>query len=1007
MKCPACHQDNLDDINFCVYCGKPLISSRSGTVIAGAASLPAEAGKPSAPIGGYLESTPAPGAPAMRYDLSLAETYLGRDRAHCQILISDHFIGRTHAKIHRDDSGLYVISDLGSCNGTFVNRQRIDAPRVLRSGDLVQLGRSEQAKFTVRYESANAPTAGERTREYKGTVLDQAVDRRLRQLQLVVDQYVVQTFDLIRGRTITIGRDSQNTVVLEDPTISSKHAEITMTPDDQVVLSDLESTNGTFINGQSIGKQSLAEGDRISFGLSRSRSLIYRDSGASEIALAVESLDLTANKMTIGRDPENDIPLDHPVISKVHAVIERRDGEYVIRDLESRNGTFVNAKRVTEAVLEDNDRIRVGPYELRFSHGQLKSQLELGAVQVDVIGLYKTVGGGKRLLDDISLRAGKREFVGLIGPSGAGKSTFMDAINGFRPGTAGRVFYNGVDLYEAYENFRPIIGYVPQDDVLHADLTVFESLYYAARLRLPEDTSEVELRQRVLDAIRTVELEDRRDTPIRALSGGQRKRVSLATELLARPSILFLDEPTAGLDPMTEERMMELFRRVANRGCTVVITTHLLGSFSLFDKVVVLVQGKLAYYGPGTEFFSYFEENNPNEIYRKLAKDEPPEVWQAKFRASQQCARYCDEPLQALRQGGSSSATDAVPPRPQKSSAFRQLLTLTSRYAHLKLGDKKNVAMLLLQAPIIALLVYLISDAANSATALFMTVFAALWFGCSNSVREIVDETRIFRRERLTTLKIPSYVFSKILVLSGIALVQCIIFTSILRVTGTIDSHYLWLTGVMFLVAVNGILIGLSLSAAVATPEKALMIFPLLVIPQLLLAGLIVPLGNVQTVFPISIDQALGERVTESVREGLAKGVRGLPLDKGDKKQMSEFLISTEPSVGIAILSYPMVARWAMEGLAHRYIHDEFQPASNGQATNYYQYKLYNAIYLALHNHAERATLMERFKQGASPSETELKEKHDLVYVGILTGFIVLMTALVLALVSRRAKKLV
>lgn len=1006
MKCPACQQENRDDIKFCTHCGKPLLSPRSGTVIGSAASMQVPAGIAPAQTGGYLESSLVPGAPSVRYDLQAGETHIGRDRSKCQIWLSDHYVGRTHAKVHRNDSGLYVITDLGSCNGTFVNSQRIDSPKILRSGDLIQLGLSEQAKFTMKYESA---AAGERTREYKGTVLDQTVDRRLRQLQLVVDQFVVQTFDLIRGRTITIGRDPQNTIVLEDATVSGKHAEITMTPDDHVTVSDLESTNGTFINGEAVRKQALTEGDRISFGLSRSRSLIYRDSGASEIALGAELLipQGGTDKLTVGRDPQNDVALDHPVISKFHAVIERRDGEVWISDLGSRNGTFVNAKRIAEAALEDNDRIRLGPYELRFSQGQLKSQLELGAVQVDVLGMGKTVGDGKRILDDISLRIGKREFVGLIGPSGAGKSTFMDAINGFRPGTEGQVLYNSVDLYRSYENFRPIIGYVPQDDVLHAELTVFELLYYAARLRLPEDTSEVELRQRVLDAIATVELEDRRDTTIRALSGGQRKRVSLATEMLARPSILFLDEPTSGLDPMTEERMMELFRRVANRGCTVIITTHLLGSFSLFDKVVVLVQGKLAYYGPGTEFFSYFEENNPNEIYRKLAKDEPPEVWQNRFRASQQCARYCDEPLRALRQGGTARAGDATPPQPQKSGALRQLLTLTSRYARLKLGDKRNVAMLLLQAPVIAVLVYLICDAANSATALFMTIFAALWFGCSNSVREIVDETKIFRRERLTTLKIPSYVFSKILVLGGIALVQCIVFTSLLRGTNTIDSHYLWLTGVMFLVAVNGILIGLSLSASVSSPEKALMIFPLLVIPQLLLAGLIVPLGKVQTVFPISIDQALGERVTESVREGLTKGVRGLPLGESDKKQMSEFLVSTEPSVGIAILSYPMVARWAMEGLAHRYVHDEFQPASNGRPANYYQYKLYNSIYLLLHTSAEREVLLERLRQGASPGEAELKEKHDLAYLGILIGFAAVMTVLTLALVLRRAKKLV
>ncbi|MBI4469260.1 MAG: FHA domain-containing protein [Acidobacteria bacterium] len=1002
MECPHCHARNPQGDGDCRDCGRPLAVPSGATLLAGAPGLVTELLSAPRRASGYLESMATADAPEYRYDLLPQEIHLGRDPLQCQVVIPDEFVGRCHARIARDLAGFFVVIDLGSRNGTFVNGKRVDRPQRLRSGDLIQLGQCERARFRVHYHEAPAEASGERTKvPHAGTVIEQAIDHRLRQLQLVVDQYVVQTFDLLRGRKVSVGRDPESAVVLDHPAISGRHAEIAIGPDDQVVIQDLHSTNGTFVNGVRIERATLCEGDRLTFGQLRARSLIFRDSAAEEIPVSNEQVELTARKITLGRDPSNDIRLDHPVISKFHAVIEPRDGAAVVRDLGSSNGTFVNARRVTESPLEDNDRIRLGPYELRFSRGTIHSQLEHAAVQVDLVHLGKTVEGGARLLDDISLRIRRREFVGLIGPSGAGKSTLMDAVNGFRPATEGSVFYNGLDLYAARDSFRPMIGHVPQDDVLHAELSVFECLYYAARLRLPEDTSDVELRQRVLDAIRTVELEDRRETSIRSLSGGQRKRVSIAMELIARPSILFLDEPTSGLDPMTEERMMELFRRVANRGCTIVITTHLLGSFSLFDKVIVLVRGRLAFYGPGTEFFSYFDEQNPGEIYRQLSEDAAPDVWQKRFLASQQYARHCGEPLKRIRAGSTTGALPSAP-EPPRSSALRQFLTLVSRYARLKLGSPQNAAMLFLPAMLIALLVKLMGGGANSPLALFMTVFAALWFGCSNAVREIVDETGPFRRERSSALKIPPYVLSKIAVLSAIALVQCLIFTALLRLTGTIDNHFWWTTTVMFLVAVNGVLLGLSLSAAVTTAERALMIFPLLLIPQLLLAGLIVPIGPIQAVMPIEIDDALGRRLKQQVGEALSKGVRGLSIEETSRSRISQFLLTPEPSPSVTALSMPMVARWGLEALAHPFVHDEFGAAAGSDAAPRPQYLLHNAIYLTLHSAEERSALWQRLRDGSPQSDLERGERNDLTYLLTLAGFTVLMTGLAMLLVYRR-----
>ena len=240
--------------------------------------------------------------------------------------------------------------------------------------------------------------------------------------------------------------------------------------------------------------------------------------------------------------------------------------------------------------------------------------------RIDVFQVTKEVpnrsGRGKvRLLDDVYLSIQPNEFIGLLGPSGAGKSTLMDSLNGMRPPTSGQVLVNNLDFYQHLESLKQSIGYVPQDDIIHRELTVYRTLYYVARLRLSRDISEAEIDQIVDEVMDVTGLSERRDVPIAQLSGGQRKRVSIAVELITKPSVIFLDEPTSGLDPATEEKVMRLFRQIAESGRTVILTTHAMENVKLFDKIVLLMRGKLVFYGTPSEALAHVGAESFKEIY--------------------------------------------------------------------------------------------------------------------------------------------------------------------------------------------------------------------------------------------------------------------------------------------------------------------------------------------------------------------------------------------------------
>jgi hypothetical protein len=362
---------------------------------------------------------------------------------------------------------------------------------------------------------------------------------------------------------------------------------------------------------------------------------------------------------------------------------------------------------------------------------------------------------------------------------------------------------------------------------------VAQSLDYTARLRLPPDTSDEERARRVAQVLGTLELTERADMPIHRLSGGQRKRVSIASELLTEPTLLFLDEPTSGLDPGLEEALMLLLRELSYKGKSVVLVTHTLDNIHLCDAVVLLVDGRLAFHGPAAEARQRFGIEHMVNLYARL-KEKTAAQWQAEFARPPESPVPVSVPVPVPVRKADQASSGARP--------WRQLAILSQRYLATLTRDTRNAWMLLGQAPLIAGLIglsllYGPTDVAFTKpknTILFLLALVAVWFGCSNAVRELVKERPIYLRERMVNLRILPYLASKVAILGALALVQCVLFLVILDLWFGIPGRFALLLGGMWLASLIGILLGLAVSALSATADRAMTLLPILLIPQVL-----------------------------------------------------------------------------------------------------------------------------------------------------------------------------
>jgi ABC-type multidrug transport system ATPase subunit/pSer/pThr/pTyr-binding forkhead associated (FHA) protein len=469
--------------------------------------------------------------------------------------------------------------------------------------------------------------------------------------------------------TFTVGRKPDNNVVLPPNYVSGYHGRLERRGKAWHYV-DLDSTNGTFVNGQRVQSADLCDGDILRIGdpHGNSISLTFRTGAVAQVPtptagtihMGATALGLQTS-LIIGRNPQADIPLQAPVVSWHHARLDQAPQGHVLTDLNSTNGTFVNGQRLVHPYpLQQADVVQIGPFRLVYEPTGFQQYTAAGGVRLDGVQLTREVGRGdqrKRILNDISISVYPREFIALVGTSGAGKSTLMMALNGFTR-AEGQVLVNGDDLYSHFDLYRTMVGYVPQDDIIHRDLTVANALGYAARLRLPPDTSAQEIEQRIDQVLRQVEMIGQKDQVVSSLSGGQRKRVSIAAELLAEPNLFFLDEPTSGLDPGLEKKMMHTMRRLADGGRTIVLVTHATANIVQCDHVCFLSQGRMVYFGPPQEALQFFGVTSGDfaDIYAQLDDPDPQVARQRaadceeKFKRSPYYQRYVAERQRTLPQ---------------------------------------------------------------------------------------------------------------------------------------------------------------------------------------------------------------------------------------------------------------------------------------------------------------------------------------------------------------------
>jgi ABC transport system ATP-binding/permease protein len=569
---------------------------------------------------------------------------------------------------------------------------------------------------------------------------------------------------------------------------------------------------------------------------------------------------LPVKALRIGRTPDNDLVLPDLDVSRHHAELRRSaSGAYEIVDLGSHNGTFVNGRKVSSAVLSETDIVSIGHSTFRLTGGELRQYVDSGEVTFSAQDLVVTVGGGKVLLDHVTFPIPEKTLLGVIGPSGAGKSTLLGALTGTRPADTGTVLYDNRDLYRDYAELRYRIGLVPQESVLHTQLTARRALQYSAELRFPADTTASERDARVDEVMGELGLTKHANTRADRLSGGQLKRVNVAQELLTRPSLLFLDEPTSGLDPGLDKSVMEQMKDLAHDGRTVIVVTHSVDNLDQCDRLLVLVPGgRIAFYGPPSEGLAYFGQNRWAEVFQQFDRY-PDRDWAAEYRASPAYAQYVVQRERPPAAPGDQRAAD-VPV--QRRGGFSQTVTLTKRYIRVISSDRgfllgTAIAPFLLGALIRLLagkqgLANLPSGNPNAQTVLILLVICAVLSGTASSIWELVKERAIYKRERSAGLSSGAYLASKLLVLGAISIAQSVVLVLVgltavngpsKGAVGALPPLFEILIAIVAL-GLASMCVGLLVSALVSTTEKAVPFLVMITLVQVVLSGGLLKLGT-------------------------------------------------------------------------------------------------------------------------------------------------------------------
>jgi ABC transport system ATP-binding/permease protein len=557
---------------------------------------------------------------------------------------------------------------------------------------------------------------------------------------------------------------------------------------------------------------------------------------------------------TVGRAKTNTVVVDDALASRVHAVLALSPAGLEIRDNNSSNGTFVNGTLITRAVmLRDGDVVTIGNTDLLATGYTLVPQPAASRTSgLTAHGLTLTIDG-RQLLEDVSFTAKPGTLTAVIGPSGAGKSTLIKLIGGTMPRSAGMVAFDGHDVHAEYASMRSRIGVVPQDDVVHRQLTVEQALSYAAELRLPPDTSIEDRRQVVERVLDELELTPHKKTRVDKLSGGQRKRASVAMELLTGPSLLILDEPTSGLDPALDRQVMTMLRRLADAGRVVIVVTHSLTYVSMCDQLLLLAPGgKTAFADPPSQIAAAMGTTDWADIFARVSTD--PDGAHRAFLARHPAAPRRPSPTAGAAPLG----------RPPQSSRWRQVGTLARRQARLITADRGYFAFLALLPFVLGVLSLAVPGNTGLGSAspaqpeepidiLILLNIGAVFMGTALTVRDLVGERMIFQRERAVGLSASSYLMAKVLVFSAAALLDTALMVIILTIGKGAPAHggvllghgvvsgvvELWLT--LGLTAIASAMVGLALSSLARSTEQVLPMLVVTIMVSMVLAGGLIP----------------------------------------------------------------------------------------------------------------------------------------------------------------------
>ncbi len=768
--------------------------------------------------------------------------------ADCDIVVSQPFVSRHHCRLTRLD-GTFTVEDLGSTNGTYVDGVRLIPRKAAAVGttSTVTLGTELQMPWPTG-EAALPP----------GT-----------------------------SQVVSIGRSPHSMIHIDLPIISMDHARI-IVEDNKYILEDLNSRNGTAIDrvDNRIHRAELDPASQVYLGSYKIAARQLLSGHKVEIGdSAAEKVEFRGESMVVGRDPKCDLPLEYPMISWHHARFTRVPEGILVEDLGSRNGTFVLGTRVTAKVIaKPGHEIALGSFRFQLLEGGgLAQRAYHGNVTIEAEDVVVNSRDGRRLIEPVSLTIFPSELVAVMGGAGAGKTTLLKALNGYSRPAEGRVLFNGVSLYSYYDRFRQQMGYVPQDDIVHAQLTVGEALYYSARLRTDLSESEIETRiQKVLSDLR---IEDKRHTVIgsaerKTLSGGQRKRINIGLELINDTPVLFLDEPTSGLSSYDAESLIDLLKELSRQGKTIITTIHQpsLKIYKQFDDLIMVNRdqggkcGSMVYFGPAfpdsIQFFGSATveagseapaqiELSPDILLSSLPKL-PSSEWRTRFAESRYHKEFVEARSGKFPSAPGDSSTEALP----RTNRFdlTQWLALVRRNTILKMRDRTQSTILLLQAPLFAVLICMVYHPLSAQSGFdslspklagvhFLLVVAAIWFGCNNAARDIVGEWTVYKRERMVTLKLSAYVLSKLAVLTVLGLVQCVSLLGIVYLALGLKSNFGMDLLILLLAAVIGTGLGLAISAAASTTESAIALLPVVLLPVIALGGGMRPIYQIDPQF--------------------------------------------------------------------------------------------------------------------------------------------------------------